>query len=161
MCQTNECWFHARVKGQKIDFAVTRCNFERFTSWRCQNDCTGVLNSDFESECQCVRDACRSFLLVAGLSVLQIYASVKTIAKCLMNNLSLVCPRDHFDNSVTLTPQSNTVLHQNQLCALWHASGNRILRFSIRFGPYSTDRHENVLITFPWMHGSRKVAWAP
>ena len=40
----------------------------------------------------------------------------------------------------------------------WHASETKILRFGPRFGPYCTDRHENFIITFLGMHGSRNPA---
>ena len=68
------------VKGPKIDFAVTQCYFERPTSLRCQSDRTGMLNSDFESKCQC--DTWRSFSLDVGLSDRQIHVAAKITAKC-------------------------------------------------------------------------------
>ena len=89
-------------KGAKTDFAVTRCHFERFTSLRCQNDRTKLLNS--ESECQGSWETWRSFSFVVGLSDFEIYVAAKMTAKCPMNldtqNPSSLYHCDHFDTPV-------------------------------------------------------------
>ena len=48
--RTEDFWFRTRVEGPKICIAVTRCSFEWFWSLRCQNDRTGMVNSDFANE---------------------------------------------------------------------------------------------------------------